>query len=570
MKIQHLAVIFIIIIMPIIIVFSEYTNTQMGIIKTEIEYDQKLLNATYDTIKAFQLNTMRTSLYSPEIRIDNIDSAVNVFYNSLSTAFNFDGTSANTMKEYIPAVVFTMYDGYYIYSPYTNKLTDVDLNKVDDEYKNGDSDGKIINGLKPYIYYSCRYKKDNSDFIITYSLDNYIQIEGIVKGNYWTSKEHSGYLIDGIEKKGNTYVYDNIIFKENITENLSEYLLDDDAKTRKYYYTVIDGTKYYLQQNFQDGKGRIFYYDQKGVRQTQVAEKSDKNNYDKYVDLIEKNNSAFKYYKEAYEFTKNVKENIGWLTTNDIYIESPNYDTGIFQKDGKIFDESNIQDSDSNFNRHRMQVIRSVITSNLSNAITGFKQYTKSFETFLMPKISETDWELLENHICIATFMQGLRIQGELYNNYCVVPNNLNKEYVDENDIYLLLKDTYDSSSDGTYTRANDQSLTNNTLKDSLGYQPGVLRINLEKRIVADSGKYYLPHRFLQSYSNLPGSSKLNSIETSDMYKYMRGVTQTKVKQAYYTALGRERYCAYKANKEIKKDEIPLNNQFIDHYTNEE
>ena len=39
MKIQYLAVIFIIIIMPIIIVFSEYLNTQMTMIKTEQGYD---------------------------------------------------------------------------------------------------------------------------------------------------------------------------------------------------------------------------------------------------------------------------------------------------------------------------------------------------------------------------------------------------------------------------------------------------------------------------------------------------------------------------------------------------
>ena len=55
MKIQYLAVIFIIIIMPIIIVFSEYMNTQMNIVKTEQIYDARLFDSTHDSLNAFQI-----------------------------------------------------------------------------------------------------------------------------------------------------------------------------------------------------------------------------------------------------------------------------------------------------------------------------------------------------------------------------------------------------------------------------------------------------------------------------------------------------------------------------------
>ena len=92
MKIQYLAVIFVIIIMPIIIVFSEYMSTQISIVNTETEYDQRLLNSTYDAIKAFQLNTMNSALYSPEIRVKNIESSVNTFFNSLTTSFNYSSS----------------------------------------------------------------------------------------------------------------------------------------------------------------------------------------------------------------------------------------------------------------------------------------------------------------------------------------------------------------------------------------------------------------------------------------------------------------------------------------------
>ena len=156
MKIQYLAVIFIIIIMPIILVFSEFLGTQINIIKIEESYDAKLFNSTYDCIKALQLNTINSSMYTPYSRVSNIEAAVNIFYNSLTTSFKYEGNNAEVMREYIPAVVFTMYDGYYIYSSFKNELTNVDPEEVDSQYTHE----SVINGLKPYISYTCNYSKD--------------------------------------------------------------------------------------------------------------------------------------------------------------------------------------------------------------------------------------------------------------------------------------------------------------------------------------------------------------------------------------------------------------------------
>ena len=55
MKTQHMAVIFIIIILPISLILSEYVQNQVETIKMQISYDTKLSNATYDAIRAFQL-----------------------------------------------------------------------------------------------------------------------------------------------------------------------------------------------------------------------------------------------------------------------------------------------------------------------------------------------------------------------------------------------------------------------------------------------------------------------------------------------------------------------------------
>ena len=61
MKIQSLSIIFIIIIMPISIVLSEYVNNQIETKQTELLYNTRLLNSTYDAIKAYQLNTVNNS-----------------------------------------------------------------------------------------------------------------------------------------------------------------------------------------------------------------------------------------------------------------------------------------------------------------------------------------------------------------------------------------------------------------------------------------------------------------------------------------------------------------------------
>ena len=168
-----------------------------------------------------------------------------------------------------------------------------------------------------------------------------------------------------------------------------------------------------------------------------------------------------------------------------------------------------------------------------------------------MPKISETDWELLENNVCIATFLQGIIVGDNTYNNYSVIANNFTKEFVDENDLFILKKDN-------TYTRVNDETIKDGDSildKSEIGYEPGILKINFERRIDKDNA-YYNPVTFiknnkkvlfLQSYSGLVGSSNINSIEKTDMYRYVEGNdVSSRLKRVYFTALGRERYGAYK------------------------
>lgn len=123
MKLQNLAVIFIIIILPISMILNVYTRNQVKTLKLQISYDSKLNNATYDALKAFQLNTINSDTSDlANSKLRDIEASVNTFFTSIASNFNMAGYNQDELKEYVPALVYTMYDGYYIYSPYTNQL----------------------------------------------------------------------------------------------------------------------------------------------------------------------------------------------------------------------------------------------------------------------------------------------------------------------------------------------------------------------------------------------------------------------------------------------------------------
>ena len=564
MKLQYLIIIFLLIMTPIYLVFSRYIDVQMEKINIQNTYDVRLREATYDAVKAFQTNTINSFLYVPETRVKFSKASVNSFFTSLNLAFGYNGESKTLMNGYVPAVVLTMYDGYYIYSPFVNTLINVD-EEVDEDYENNTT----LTDLKPYITYTCRYKKGSTDYIITYSLDNYIIVDEF---NGSMHKRHEGYLIglDQYTDVQGTVNYDNpesitslkfngIEFSNNTKERLREYLIDENGEGKFFYYTIKNGTKYYYGTTDENGKVTntpgdinaeladdnttdvIFYIDDSGVRMKQIGNyKDNKESFLYYYNSIKENTLAFEYYRDAYVFTNWVKENLDGITKNNI-VTTENYDGYEFTDVGNIFGDidsnnSYIEDLDSSFNRHRKEVIRAVIQTNLSAAISGFSTYSQAEENiqFIMPKISEENWDLLENNVCIATFLQGFPIGNKTYNGYAVVPNTKTKELVDAKDIYLL-------KTDNTYAKINEQGLST-SLKSNTS---GVWRINFEIKNL--KGKTYIPTSYyneenkitayLESYNSMMGT---NLDTYTDIYKYLRNTTPN-VRRAYYIGLGRER-----------------------------
>ena len=542
MKIQYLAVVFIIIMLPISLVFSEYISAQVETVSLQISFDTKLDNATYDAIKAFQINTINNATSDlADSKIRDIEAAANSFFTSIATNFNMAGYDSDNLKEYVPALVFTLYDGFYIYSPFENVL-DANTKLSDDAtYKNGDD----IVGLKPYIYYSCRYVQGQIDVTITYSLDNYITVQGKDKNGDPISD--AGYLLDKVDYDETTK---KVKYRE--IEIDPEPVLTEYVGNTKYEYIKINGVKYYYDSNiakwFTLSNGRKSYESEKSKFQRN------------------QNNMGYLYYKEAAEFKERLlnEYGLGNLKSSDavdingvdklteIVDENGNVVYNFMNSNDKIFDFSEIEEPNSDFNNHRLAVIRYVVESNLSVALANYNNYGTGSYEFRMPKLSEEDWTKILNNVSLISFLQGLSIGGKIYNGYSVINNNKNEEVVTEDSIYIIEDKNVANS---TYHR-----VTHTNLNSMLYNNPiGVFNIDFEKKALRNANStttlYYSPQIALGCYTCYVAQTNVNS-GYDNVYAYLDDISRSangeKLAKLYYTALGRERYSMYKVfrNKE--------------------
>lgn len=336
MKIQSLAIIFIIVILPISIVLTSYTQSRVQTLSLQARYDSKLIDATYDALKAYQINSLNNSSSDyVNSKMRDIKASVNTFFNTMASGFSTLGYSKETIQNYVPAIVYTMYDGYYIYSPYKNTWDEETKNKVKQEeeqyteqgitYTPSFSSDENLYGLKPYIYYSCRYKRgEKFDITITYSLDNYIQIQGYVtEGNKKKTVSKSGYVLSNVNVNGDNVTYKNISIntEQNLRENISFINLNGVYTETNLKFIKRNGVKYYLDET----NNKVFsIMNGKAILQTGIS-----------ASEINNNNNAKEYYKKAKEIENFIKTYLSDLSTNDIVDTTGN---NYYSVSGKIFD----------------------------------------------------------------------------------------------------------------------------------------------------------------------------------------------------------------------------------------
>lgn len=504
MKLQHLAVIFVIIIIPVSLVMSAYIHSQIDTITLQTRYTDSLNTATSDALKAFQINSINNKYSSlSDSKIRDIEASINTFYNSLGASMEQYVSSKIDLKTFIPAILFTLYDGYYIYSSYNNVYQTVGTGE--EQRVQIQNSNQYQDGLRPYIYYSCQYKLSNGEtVIVNYTLDNAITVYGRLDFDGDGIKEYgtkSGYLVDYSKihfGPNKTLVYGE--GKEAVTiepEVLTEHLLtieneEDEPKEGNYPYIVYQNKKVYQDVDVNgnaiyeetqipiysangqvqyDGYGNIlaqtvkapkyFWYD--NYKKTYL--KNEKIGLLKYISdngVGFKSISAYEYYQQAYNFSKWIVEESGLASVTQTKIVQGDGTVGARDKKGELYLSSDTSDtgkifnvtqtgndpliSTSLFNVHRMAVIRKSIETNLMTAIANYNSQSSNTYEFVMPVIDENKWGQVVNNVSIISFMQGMAIGHKYYNNYTVITNTRNEEVINEQSIYILAQ-----NEDGNY-----------------------------------------------------------------------------------------------------------------------
>lgn len=553
MKLQGWIIIFAIIIIPIILVMSTYIQLQISYVNTASSYDTYLDNATYDAIKAFQINELNSNTQNiAQEKIRDVEASINTFYNSLASNFGQSGYSQDELASYVPALVYTLYDGYYIYTKYNNVVQDdgttegtIDLNSIDSTY-----------GVKPYVYYSARYKDSgtNKEAVINYTLDNYITVYYTSDGGN-TYKTYSGFLIDLNKANATNYTYNGVsIPTEGIAEaNQTTYEMNpNNYQEMNYVYITNDQgrrEKAYWDDKTDPANPRWFKYNVDGTRNYQ-----DKNVLAQLGTTYREDNSAQKYIEDAVKFTNDMKSVLGWIQIGEIVDVDNKLDLGIssanenedlidFSSSGKMLDT---------FNEHKLYVMRNSINTNLRATIAKINE--NSNHPAKMPTLTEEEWSKILNNTCLISFMEGQMIGNGYYMGYSIVTNNLNREFVDPTLIYVLDK-TERVCHD---IRHFDGLNTSNSLQ-------GFRNVDFEsKNYIATDGtnqKYYQHKNVMLDYSCLVDSAKIVTSTDSQTEQTAEGnysvdieelieakAPNAQVKRIYYTALFRERYNSYKSN----------------------
>lgn len=184
MRLQGISIIFALIVLPIILVIAYYISLQIDTINLQNKYSAYLLDATYDAMSSFELNTANEDLSTVSDSLRTIiEASDNIFMNALATNLGMSNASKSHLEPYIPSILHTLYDGYYIYAPTyaPTVITDSDGNAVSvgdigvtpngdgtynfNEYKEIlDENGNVTNELTETQKQNSMVSYDNSNF----------------------------------------------------------------------------------------------------------------------------------------------------------------------------------------------------------------------------------------------------------------------------------------------------------------------------------------------------------------------------------------------------------------------
>ena len=553
MKLQGFSIIFGLLMLPIILVLSYYLQLQVKTITLQSAYDSKLLDATYDAVQAFEINTANEDLSSVADSLRSIiEASNNVFFNTLATNMGLSNASKSRMQVFVPAILYTLYDGYYIYSPTevpevlsdnngqaivideeekdpsdpnpdshlstpgltysggfyrydptsNTKQTITDSTPPPEDYglilyRLCDSTTKIpvdlyttdinygLDGgpyqvyyktdyvLKSYMPYAAKYNTTDPDYgtidlTISYTLDNYLTVEGNIGDVYYTK---SGYYID----------------EDSVEVDTTSSRIKIDQYNQNEAGEVIQAIKAVKTDDNPDNNNSMgnirITVAVPGSTEPLVIDTGDahmsamESEYNSNIGTkmkIDQLYSVLEYYCEAKIFShwcnqylrsikgSDIVENtssslvatepagvvpLETQTTNEyIYTFSEFDDDGNLEDGYNIFTNLNDPEGDAAFfQSHKRKVMRNMIQYNLNLAMSVYSASTTAAYSYQMPVLTERDWETITTRLTVVSFMQGLKAGLKVYNGYACAYSTNNELTVIPDEIFYINKDHFDN-----------------------------------------------------------------------------------------------------------------------------
>jgi hypothetical protein len=401
MKLQHMSVVFVIIFLPIILVTSYYISLQVNTIKLQTSYDTKLLDATYDAMSAFELNTANEDLSSVADSLRSIiEASNNIFFNTLATNMGVSNASKSYVQPYVPAILYTLYDGYYIYSPTNTPIvcTDTKGQTISTDSKGVtfsstiNYNGKAI-GVYNFNQSALKYNDDGSataeyntengfnqsNASVAYStLENngiqgeygqllyenndgtYSTVIHSISGNYNRSTKYKqSYILKSFISYSATYVNSNVNVTVNYT--LDNFLTIEGTINNIYYaksgYLISDSliseidvdsekitswTKY-SQETLDSYINDPASHEVKIILNdgTQISNRDGSYTLNGTTNYWDDSQNAVQYYVDSWIFSKWVRENLSDIKASDI-----------INNDYEIFNLNSTSQSTSNINEN--------------------------------------------------------------------------------------------------------------------------------------------------------------------------------------------------------------------------
>ncbi len=442
--------------------------------------------------------------------------------------------------------------------------------------------------LKPYISYIEKVDGGtDGEYIINYTLDNYITIYGKFDGEYGSRSGYLNVINDDSCDYSISIQGSNFKEKDDITpasiegikfgnqemkpEKLSEviaYKVGNNTYTQEfnYVYEAEKNTKVY----YNTAEDKFFILD-RNLNIVYVENLTEPLYKKVTIPCDNGEESYIKTYKSLANGDWYIKDDSGkyikvdqydgivdWTDmlydpsitdkftdkTNDFSAINYCVETYVFTKmvnetldlsyiggeDIKINKNNDPEKEDSEFTQHKKEVMKNLIMENLGQAITSYSENNE--QKYQLPILNETEWDQVLSNISAISFVQNIPIGLKYYNNYAIATSTFNKEFVDPDELYFY--DKNETTSDKTYHLPYCKKI--NTDTNLIGYRS--IESIYKDYENGDDTNYYFMHVTDNHITKIDQSCYYCLVQR-DLYEKEESENR---KTAYYTALARERY----------------------------